>query len=610
MASAGRSAVVAVLWLSAAVARADGGWPAVSPEWLERGPGGGLALLPLLCWWALAAAWAASSSWAHHDATLLKLRPDYWTAVVVAPFVVASLLAWLIPWSAAGLALMALAWILPLYIYSLQRNPKVPESVRIFTRGHLMRAVRGLLGRVGFKVGKEEEAADTGLPVLTLVSTSGADAAENKSRQDEAVKMPGFPAAVKLLQEAVVARATTAVIDAGSDGVRVKYEVDGLAAPARAVTTPAKGLGKSKQPAKWGDAAPLDAAIGASAVAVLRTIAGGDPKRESREPAAFSIDVDGKKKACTLATRSSKTAKQVVLTVETPPFTPKTLEDLGMPADVAGRVRELMTLENGIFLVSSPPLSGSSTAFETVLLAADRLVRDFVSIENADAPPKEVPNVKPFRYSVAAGDPPVSALKKAMLEYPKAVVARDLADADLAAELVKLADEHTMVVVSIRAADAIEAIEKVLALGIAREQLAHCLLGSLSVRLVRKLCPHCAESLATPPELLQRLKKTAEELPEIKRTSPDGGCPRCAGRQFIGRTAVFELAAGATLRKYVAHPKSDAKVLRQAAAKDGLQSFRDVGMDLVAAGTTSLDELQRVFSAGVKKEAGPAGVKR
>jgi hypothetical protein len=35
-----------------------------------------------------------------------------------------------------------------------------------------------------------------------------------------------------------------------------------------------------------------------------------------------------------------------------------------------------------------------------------------------------------------------------------------------------------------------------------------------------------------------------------------------------------------------------------------------VGMDLVAAGTTSLDELQRVFSSGVKKEAGPAGAKR
>ena len=608
MASAWRGTVFAVLALTATVARADGGWPAATPEWIERGPGGGLALFPLACYWALVAAWATSSDWTRRDCTLLKLRPDYWTSLVVIPFVVAGLLAWWIPWSAAGLALMALAWIVPLLLYSRERNPKVPESVRIFTRGHLRRAFLRMLGRLGFKV-DEKQAVDTGLPVLTLVATSGADAEENKTRQTEASKMEGLAAAVKMLQEAVVARASTVLIDTGSDGVRVRHEIDGLAAPARAIAAPPKkGFGKTKQPEQWADAGPIEAAVGASAVAVLRTIASGDAKRESRGAAGFSIDVDGKKKACTLATRASKTSKQVVLTLETPPFAPKTLEDLGMPADIAGRVRELLTLENGIFLVSSPPLSGSSTAFDTVLLATDRLVRDFVSIEDSDAPPKEVPNVKPVRYSASAGDTPVSALKKAMLEYPKAVVTRDLADAELANELIQLADDHQLVVVSIRATDAIDAIEKLLGLGITREKLAHCLLGSLSVRLVRKLCADCGEPLPTPPELLQRLKKTAEELPEIKRASPNGGCRRCAGRQYVGRTGIFELASGATLRKYVAHPKSDAKVLRQAAGKEGLKAFKEAGMDLVAAGTTSIEELQRVFAA--KKEPGESGGKR
>ena len=207
-------------------------------------------------------------------------------------------------------------------------------------------------------------------------------------------------------------------------------------APARAIATPPKkGFGKTKQPEQWGDAGPIEAAVGASAVAVLRTIAGGDPKRESRGAAGFSIDVDGKKKACTLATRATKTSKQVVLTLETPPYAPKTLEDLGMPADMAGRVRELLTLENGIFLVSSPPLSGSSTAFDTVLLTADRLVRDFVSIEDSDAPPKEVPNVKPMRYSTSAGDTPVSALKKAMLGYTN----KQITTAEMIVKLLELA---------------------------------------------------------------------------------------------------------------------------------------------------------------------------
>jgi hypothetical protein len=607
MTPAWRTIAFAVVSTSAAVARADEGWPAATAEWLDRGPGGGLAIVTLLCWWALVAAWAASSDWAHRDCTLLKLRPDFWTAVTVFPFVVASLLAWWIPWSAAGLSLMALAWILPLYLYSRVRNPKVPEIVRIFTVGHLRRACIAALGRIGIKIGSDE-VADTGLPVLTLVSTTGADAAENAARQAEVAKLEGFGTAVKWLQEAVVARAATVIIDQAAEGVRVMHEVDGLASPARTVATPAKGLGKSKKPEQWGDAGPVAAAVGGSAVTVLKTIAGLDPKRDSRGEAEFTIDVDGKKKPCKLATRATKTSKQVVLTLDVPPFVPKKLEDLGTPVAIIDRVRELLTLEHGILLVSSPPLSGCSTAFDTVLLTADRLVRDFVSIEDSDAPPKEVPNVKPVRYSSSAKETPVSALKKAMLEYPKAVVARDLADADLAKELVALADDQQLVVVSVRAADAVDAIEKLLALKIERETLARCLLGSLSVRLVRKLCADCGESVPTPPELLQKLKKTAEEMPEIKRASANGGCRRCAGRQYVGRTGIFELAAGETLRKYVAHPKSDAKVLRQAAGKDGLKSFKDAGMDLVAAGTTSIEELQRVFA--VKKEAGAAGVKR
>jgi len=606
MASAGRCGVVAVLWLSAAVARADAGWPAVSPEWLDRGPGGGLAILPLMCWWALVAAWVTSSSWTHHDATLLKLRPDFWTAVVIAPFVVASLLAWWIPWSAVGLALMALAWLVPLYVYSRVRNPKVPEVVHIFTLGHLQRACMALLRRVGLKVGGETQEADTGLPSVTLLSTTAADAAENAARQAEAAKQEGFGTAIKILQEAVLARASRVVIDEGSDSLRVAHEVDGVKAPARAVTAATKGRGKSQKPDQWGDAPPIEAAVGGSALKVLRRIAGLDSSRGDGE---FAIEVDGKKRPCKLSARSKKTSRQLELTLDVPPFVPKKLEDLGAPADIAERVRELLTLEHGLVIVSSPPLSGCSTAFDTVVLTADRLVRDFVSIEDSDAPPKEVPNVKPVRYSSSAGESPVSALKRAMLEYPKAVVARDLADAELTKQLVDLADDQQLVVVSVRAADAVDAIEKLLALKIDRVKLAHCLLGSLSVRLVRKLCADCADSQPTKPEMLQKLEKTAEEMPEIRSPSVNGGCRRCAGRQYVGRTAIFELASGTTLRKYLAQPNSDAKTLKKAAGQDGLRSFKKAGMDLVAAGTTSVVELQRVLAA-TKEEAGESGKKR
>ena len=591
----------------ATVAQAGDAWPASSPEWLSRDAEGGLAIPQLLCWWAWIAVWAATSDWAFRDSARFKIRPEFWTACVVFPFAACGLLAWWIPWSAAGQALMALAWLVPLFVYSRERNPKAPPAESIFTVAHLRRAFAAVLQRMGVKT-KSPLIVDNGLPWVTLVATAAETPEENVKWQEEAAAMPGFEAARKLLQEAAAARSSKVVIETAGDGFRVGHDVDGIPGVARAVKTPAKGSGKSKQPEVWGDAPPLEATIGNAAIAVLQTVAGADAAKLSGEKdAGFTAEVDGKKRPCRLLTRATKTAKQVVVTFDMPPYAPKKLEDLGMSSTIAGRVRELIALEKGLFVVSSPPGTGCTTTFDMVLLSTDRLLRDFVSIEDSGTPPHEVQNVKPVRYSSKAGEAPLSALKAALLEYPRAVVTRDLVDRELAGRLVELANDQQLVIVSMQAADSLDAIQKLLALGIGHEQLARCLLGSLSQRLIRKLCTQCGETVPTPPELLQRLKVSAEELPQIKRASPHGGCRACAGRQFIGRTAIFELAAGPTVRQAVAK-QVDPKVLRQAAVKDGMRPLSDEGLAAIAAGVTSLDEIQRVFA--VKKEpAAVAGAK-
>lgn len=598
--SAGGSCCIVAM--QAVVAMADDAWPASSPEWLTRDAGGGLAIPQLVCWWAWIAAWAATSDWVVRDSGRFKVRPEFWTACAIFPFAACALLAWWIPWSAAGQALMALAWLVPLFVYSRERNPKAPPAESIFTLAHLQRAFAAGLQRLGVK-SKSLKIVDNGLPWVTLVATGAETPEENAKWQQEASAMQGFEAAKKLLQEAAAARSSTVVIETVADGFRVGHDVDGIAGAARSVTTPAKGMGKSRQPEIWGDAPPLDAAVGNAAIDVLRTIAGADAANLSGEKdAGFTIEVDGKKRPCRLTTRATKTGKQVVVAMDTPPFAPKKLEDLGMSSSMAGRVRELIALEKGLFVVSTPPGTGCSTTFDMVLTSADRLLRDFVSIEDSSAPaPHEVQNVKPVRYSSKAGESPVAALKAAMLEYPRAVVTRGLLDKDLAVRLVELANDQQLVIVDLQAVDALDAIQKLLAMGIGHEQLARCLLGSLSQRLIRKLCKQCGEAMPPPPELLQRLKMTAEELPEIKRTSPHGGCRACAGRQFIGRTAIFELAAGPTVRQAIAK-QVDAKTLRQAAVKDGMRPLAEEGMAVVATGLTSLDEIQRVIAG--KKEPG------
>ena len=104
------------------------------------------------------------------------------------------------------------------------------------------------------------------------------------------------------------------------------------------------------------------------------------------------------------------------------------------------------------------------------------------------------------------------------------------------------------------------------------------------------------------PEMVAKYKKTKEELATLRRPS-ETGCRICSGTSYFGRTAIFELASGETLRKAVAK-KADAQVLRQAATKDGMKPMRDEGMRLVLDGTTAMEEMQRVFAPKSGSESG------
>ena len=133
-----------------------------------------------------------------------------------------------------------------------------------------------------------------------------------------------------------------------------------------------------------------------------------------------------------------------------------------------------------------------------------------------------------------------------------------------------------------------------LACGVDPKTLGTSLLGSLSQRLVRRLCPKCREELPPPEPLLARMKLTAEQLPKIFKASADG-CRLCQGVGYIGRTGLFELASGGALRRLIAAGATPEQ-LRQGAVKEGMQPLRDAGMQLVVAGATSLEEIQRALS--------------
>lgn len=591
--SLGAASLAIAAGLAPAASRAADGWPPLTPplapDW--RGTGGGLAILPVAIWWLVVLAWMRTGDWVHRDATKHAIAPAFWSTVCGLPLPIAAVLAWFIPWASVGIVLMVVAWLTPVAVYASVRNRRVAEAERILTPGHARRIAARLLAPLGIEIGEPVREEDT-LPTVDVVAVGGRDEAENAARLKAAKALPGFEELRRQLLAAVVARASTAVVEIATE-TTVRHEVDGIWGKPRVRKPPRS----RKERESWVEVPPSSRDVGEAIVAATQAICGG-PAVVGR----FGIKVDGKLQTCRVSAGKAGDARQVAIQIEAPAAAFEALPAVGLPEPLVATLGELVAAERGLILVSSPAGSGLSTTFDLLVESGDRLLRDFISVEDAARPPREIQNVKPVRFDARAGVTPLAALTDAMHEYPAVIVARDVRDKELVLELVRLAGEGRLVIMSLKASDAVEAITRVLACGVEPKALGGTLLGSLSQRLVRRLCPKCREEIPTPEPLLARMKLTAEQLPKIFKASANG-CRLCQGGGYIGRSGLFELASGGGLRRLVAAGASPEQ-LRQGAVKEGMQPLRDASMQLVVSGATSLEEIQRAFPG--KPVAAPA----
>jgi type II secretory ATPase GspE/PulE/Tfp pilus assembly ATPase PilB-like protein len=450
----------------------------------------------------------------------------------------------------------------------LQFSDELPAAAGLVQR--LGGVVSGLLP-VGRRKADAQDAADAGpKPLKVDLQPLG--------KADTAADATGLAAAAALVGRALAVRACSVRLESTGGQVAVQADVDGV----------------------WRPLDPLDKATGAAVLTAVKTIAGlVAGAARPRQTGKCTTVVEGKPWPCTVVAIRAQGGERLDVHFDygRPVF--KTLADTGMPEGLRTRVQELVSLAQGVLLVVAPRRNGLSTLYEHVLLAADRLMRDFVSIEDAAAPLREIHNVKVCRWDAAAKSAPVEAVEKALREYPQGLVTCDLTDAALARKLVELAEQGQFVVIGINGGDVAEGIGTLLGLGIPAEQLARVLLGGVGSRLVRKLCPKCREEYLPPVDELGTVRLDPATASTFWRAPPDG-CEVCGGSGYLGRTGIFEIAAGRTLQHYVAKA-ADASTLRKAAAKDGMVSLSAAAVELVKSGVTSLDEVRRVLASSSPK---------
>jgi type II secretory ATPase GspE/PulE/Tfp pilus assembly ATPase PilB-like protein len=555
-------------------------WPDLGVSFV-RGPGAYLSPWKVMLTWLLFLAWVSSTDWISQDGQQTKLRYNLWNPIAFFSFFVCLLLLWLLPWFGVGFLFLLIAWIAPLAAYIIYRNGKVPAADKVLTQKHMRRWAVQRLSKIGVKVaGGEDDPRDAG-PNIKLTAHAAPTERENNVNLLTARQSPGWTPARELLDETLVQRASHVMLDMSAAAVGVRYQIDGV----------------------WHDRAPMEPAAGEQILAVLKGLANLKIEdRRSRQSGSFGMQFEKDKYNCKITTQGTQGGERALVQVESGKLEFKSLDDLGMRAKMQEQLHELLD-QNGLFVFTSLPANGLTTTMDVLLSNIDRFLRSFVAVSDVAKADRDIENVPLTTFNGAAGETPVTVLPKLVRTYPDVIVVRDIADQETLAFLCDQVGEKRLVMVSLRAKEAVESLLRLLMLKVPPADVAPVTTGALNVRLIRKLCEKCKEAYPPPPEVLKQLGLPAGRVENLYRTPtvpidpkhPEVVCDECQGIGYLGRTGIFELLVVTDELRQVLTTAPKMENLRAVARKAKHRTLQEEGVLLVARGVTSLQELLRVL---------------
>ena len=263
------------------------------------------------------------------------------------------------------------------------------------------------------------------------------------------------------------------------------------------------------------------------------------------------------------------------------------LESLGF-ADEERRVfEEIILRPHGIFLVSGPTGSGKTTTLYAALQRINSQDKNIVSIE--DPIENEISGVNQAQVNIKAGMTFASALRSILRQDPDVIMVGEIRDGETADIAVRAAITGHLVFSTIHTNTALGAITRLEDVGVEPFMIASALIGTMSQRLVRKICDHCKKPAETDDAKLVSIGIAPGTTVYRGR-----GCKHCRMSGYSGRLGLFELVpVEGAIRQMIATKASEDEMTAEA-RKAGVVDLREQGRRRVEEGLTSVEEVIRV----------------
>lgn len=265
------------------------------------------------------------------------------------------------------------------------------------------------------------------------------------------------------------------------------------------------------------------------------------------------------------------------------------VNQLGLnPRDLA-TITDLIQRPHGIILVTGPTGSGKTTTLYAALQSLNSYSRNIMTVE--DPIEYSLPGVGQTQVNTKVDMTFARGLRAILRQDPDVVMIGEIRDYETADIAVQASLTGHLVLSTLHTNSATGAVTRLQDMGIESFLLASSLIGLVSQRLVRTLCPDCKAPYQPDDAERQFLGIQTAETPTIYRAA---GCSSCKGTGYRGRQGLYEfIRVDEGLRQLVHDRAGDIDLERHARTLS--PSILQDGKDKVLQGRTTVEEVLRVY---------------
>jgi type IV pilus assembly protein PilB len=413
--------------------------------------------------------------------------------------------------------------------------------------------------------------ADSELDDLTM-SISMEDELDELSNVKEIIEDAPIVKFVNLLiSQAVQDRASDIHIEPTEHDLRVRYRIDGV-------------LHEVMKSPK---------SIQAGVISRLKIMADMNiAERRVPQDGRLSVTVTGKKIDLRVASLPTVWGEKIVMRILDNSTALLKLTDLGFTDGNYERWAQSFTKPYGMMLVTGPTGSGKSTTLYATLNIVSTPDKNVITVE--DPVEYRIPGINQIQTNARAGLTFALALRSILRADPDVVLIGEVRDHETAQIAIEAALTGHLVLTTLHTNDAPSAITRLIEMNIEPFLVGTALDCVLAQRLARRLCVKCKQEYTPTAEALLQARypwAAGDPLPTLYRSV---GCSACSKTGYKGRLALHEVMIVSETIERLAVEHASAESIAAVARDEGMVTLRQDGLQKVAHGVTSLEEIFRV----------------